>query len=84
MGLRVGSGAIDRGKGEEAVLYGYWWIEALLGVALVVAPFVGKFTELQPASYTDVIVGVLLVVWALVGYVYMGDMKTRGARSPHA
>ena len=52
--------------------YGYWWIEALLGVILIVAPFAGKFTELRPASYTDVIVGALLVVWALVGYSYLG------------
>jgi len=47
--------------------YAYWWIEALLGVVLIVAPFVGKFTGLHPASYTDVAIGVLLVVWALVG-----------------
>jgi drug/metabolite transporter (DMT)-like permease len=53
--------------------YGYWWIEALLGVILIVAPFVGKFTALHPASYTDLIVGVLLVVWALVGYSYLGE-----------
>lgn len=52
--------------------YGYWWIEALLGVTLIVAPFVGKFTELHPASYTDVVIGVLLVVWALVGYRFLG------------
>jgi len=52
--------------------YGYWWIEALLGVVLIVAPFAGKFMELHPASYTDVIVGVLLVVWALVGYWNLG------------
>ena len=52
--------------------YGYWWIEALLGVVLIGAPFVGKFTELHPASYTDVAIGVLLVVWALVGYWFLG------------
>lgn len=53
--------------------YGYWWIEGLLGVVLIVAPFVGKFTELHPASYTDVIIGVLLVVWAIVGYRLLGE-----------
>jgi len=35
--------------------YGYWCVEALLGVALVVAPIVERFTSLHPASYTDVI-----------------------------
>jgi uncharacterized membrane protein len=53
--------------------YGYWWTEALLGVVLIVAPFVGKFTALHPASYTDVVVGVLLVAWALVGYRLLGE-----------
>lgn len=56
--------------------YGYWWIEALLGVALIVAPFAGKFTELHTASYTDVIVGALLLVWALVGYWYLGEKSS--------
>ncbi len=63
--------------------YGYWWIEALLGVALIVAPFAGKFTALHPASYTDVVVGVLLVTWALVGYRFLGDIgqPLRGSRA---
>ncbi len=64
--------------------YGYWWIEALLGAVLIVAPFAGKFTMLHPASYTDVIVGALLVVWALVGYWYMGEIKVQGTRPTHA
>ncbi len=63
--------------------YGYWWIEVLLGAVFIVAPFAGKFSELYPASYTDVIVGVLLVVWALVGYRYLGE-KTSGVHSSHA
>ena len=53
--------------------YGYWWIEALLGVVLIVAPFAGKFTQLHPASYTDVVIGVLLVAWALVGYWFLSE-----------
>ena len=63
--------------------YGYWWIEALLGVVLIVAPFAGRFTELHPASYTDVIVGVLLVVWSLVGYWNLG-MRAPEAHPTHA
>lgn len=60
--------------------YGYWWIEGLLGVLLIIAPFVEHFRELRVATYTDVILGFLLVIWALVGYLYMGEMK---AQSPH-
>ncbi len=64
--------------------YGYWWIEALLGVVLIIAPFVGKFTVLRTATYTDVVAGVLLLVWALVGYWYLGDMNGREAHPTHA
>ena len=53
--------------------YGYWWVEALLGVVLIVAPFVGRFTMFHPASYTDVVIGVVLVAWALVGYWFLGE-----------
>lgn len=48
--------------------YSYWGVEALLGVALVVAPIVERFTSLHPASYTDVVLGAAIIVWALVGY----------------
>jgi hypothetical protein len=71
-------------KEEAAMRYGYWWIEGLLGVALVAAPFVGKFTMLHREAYTDVIAGILLVVWALVGYWYVGGVKSQGVRPTHA
>ncbi len=48
--------------------YAYWCVEALLGVVLVVAPIVERFTSLHRASYTDVVLGAALIVWALVGY----------------
>ena len=63
--------------------YGYWWIEGLLGVVLIVAPFAGKFSELHLASYTDIIVGVLLLIWALVGYRLLGE-KTSGMHPTRA
>jgi hypothetical protein len=48
--------------------YGYWCVAALLGLALIGAPIVGRFTSFHPAAYTDVILGTAIVVWALVGY----------------
>jgi len=48
--------------------YGYWCVQALLGVALIVAPIVERFTSFHRASYTDVILGAAIIVWALVGY----------------
>ncbi|HQK77760.1 MAG TPA: hypothetical protein PKZ25_16310 [Candidatus Hydrogenedentes bacterium] len=47
---------------------GYWGVEALLGVALIVAPIVGGFTALHRASYPDVLLGAVIILWALVGY----------------
>lgn len=48
--------------------YAYWGVEVLLGVALVVAPIVERFTAVHPAAYTDAILGAAIIVWALVGY----------------
>ncbi len=53
-------------------------------MALIAAPFVGKFTMLHLEAYTDVIAGILLVVWALVGYWYVGGMKSQESRPTHA
>lgn len=46
----------------------YWGIEALLGVALILTPIVGRFTALHRASYPDVSLGAVIILWALVGY----------------
>lgn len=64
--------------------YGYWWIEALLGAALIVAPFVEKFAQLRAATYTDVILGILLVVWAVVGYWSLGETGPQAAQHSRA
>ncbi len=47
---------------------GYWWLEALWGVLLILAPFVEKFSEVRAASYTSVILGIVVLIWAIVGY----------------
>jgi hypothetical protein len=67
-----------------AMRYGSWWIEALLGALLIIAPFVEKFSELKAATYTDVVLGIVVLIWALVGYRSMGEMKTQGVRTTHA
>jgi len=64
--------------------HGYWWIEMLLGVALIVAPVVEKFTRVHPAAYTDLGVGVGLVAWALIGYWMMGGMSPQRRYRTHA
>ena len=64
--------------------YGYWWIQGLLGVLLVIAPFLEKFTEVRAATYTDVILGIVVMIWALVGYWYTGELESRGVRTTRA
>ncbi len=59
---------------------GYWWIEALVGAFLILAPFAEKFAQVKAPTYTDVIAGVLLVVWALVGYSFLGELPSQEAK----
>lgn len=63
---------------------GYWWIEGMLGVGMILAPFVERFSELKAPTYTDVVLGVVVVAWALVGYWSMGEVKPQGVRTTHA
>ena len=63
---------------------GYWWLEALWGVLLIIAPFVEKFSEVLAAEYTSVILGLVVLMWAIVGYLYMDHDKSRGMHTSHA
>jgi hypothetical protein len=57
---------------------GYWWIEATIGVLLILAPFIERFTQVRAALYTDVVLGILLWVWAAVGsFRYSAGLKAR-------
>lgn len=47
---------------------GYWLIEALIGAVLVIAPFVERFTQQHAALFTDLLLGILVMFWAAVGY----------------
>ncbi len=60
--------------------YTYWWIEALIGALLIVAPFAEKFAQVKAPTYTDVIAGIVLVVCALVGYYFVGEMSSQEAK----
>jgi hypothetical protein len=62
--------------------YGYW-IDAILGLVLIVSPYVGKFAQDHTALYVNVAVGILLVVWAIVSYLNPGQ-KMEGMRHSHA
>ncbi len=56
----------------------YWyWIQGLLGVALILSPYVGRFAADRPALYTDVIIGVLLVIVALAGFLTAAGSRAR-------
>lgn len=62
---------------------GYWWVEALLGLLLIGTPFFW-FTDFRAVAYADVILGILVIVWALVGYRLIGGAKPRDIRPTHA
>jgi len=44
-----------------------YWLEGLLGIILILSPYVARFAADRPALYTDVIIGVLMVLLALIG-----------------
>ncbi len=48
----------------------YWIVEGAIGAFLVLAPFVEGFARQQGPLYPDLIAGVVLIVWATVGYPY--------------
>lgn len=63
--------------------YGYW-IDALLGMILIVSPYLGRFAQDHTALYTNVVLGILLVAWAIVSFLISGDVKAGAERHSHA
>ena len=63
--------------------YGYW-INGILGVLLIAAPYMGNFAGDHPAAYTDVAVGLLLLVWAVVSYLSPGSLGAQRGHQSHA
>jgi hypothetical protein len=57
--------------------YGYWWVEAMLGVALILAPFAEHLPRRSTPTLTDVIAGIVLVGWAMFGAWQFGDEPSR-------
>ncbi len=47
---------------------GYWLVEALIGALLVLAPFVERFTHQHAPLFTDVLLGIVVMFLAAVGY----------------
>ena len=62
--------------------YGYW-IDVILGLILIGAPYAANFAQDHHAFYTDVVVGILLVVWGIVSYLGPGE-KVEAMRHSHA
>ncbi len=60
------------------------WINALLGLWLVIAPFVLKYTTVSAALWNDIIVGVVVLVLAIWAAVVAGAGYTSGQMGQHA
>ena len=56
---------------------GYWWVEAMMGVALILAPFAEHLPRRSTPTLTDVISGIAPVGWAMVGAWQVGDEASR-------
>jgi hypothetical protein len=69
--------AIEGRKKEAGVVRCWYWIQGLLGVVLILSPYIGRFADDRPALYTDVIVGVLLVIVALAGFLSTAGRPAR-------
>ena len=59
--------------------YGYR-VDEVLGVILIVAPYGGNFMQDHTAAYTEVIIGILLLVWAVANYLTPGRQRGQGVR----
>lgn len=42
-----------------------------------------RFSEVRAASYTSVILGIVVLIWAIVGYLHMSHDKSHGMRTSH-
>ena len=51
---------------------GYWWVEAMLGVVAILAPFAAHVSGRPLPTLTDVIAGILLLGWACFGAWHLG------------
>ncbi len=65
--------------------YGYFWIEGVVGVLLIISPFAEGFYRLSTsAAWTNVILGILLLIWSAIGYFWHNsELHDMGAQEPH-
>lgn len=59
-------------------------IDVTFGLILIAAPYVGRFSAVRPALYTDVGTGVPLLAWAVARHLTPGGLKPQGMHSTHA
>jgi hypothetical protein len=54
------------------------------GLILIAAPYVGRFSAVRPALYTDVGMGLLLLAWTVAGHLTPGGLKPQSMHTTHA
>lgn len=64
--------------------YSYDWVAVLLGAILIVSSDVGRFVQDHTALYTNVVVGIVLMVWPLVSYLGREGVEGNGRRQSPA
>ncbi len=65
--------------------YGYFWMESVVGVLLIISPFVEGFYRLSTeAAWTNVVLGILLLIWSAIGYFWhTSELHDMGGQEPH-
>ncbi len=65
--------------------YGYFWMESVIGVLLIISPFVEGFYRVSlSAGWTNLVLGILLLIWSAVGYFWhASEIRDVASHEPH-
>ncbi len=68
---------------EEGTIKSLNWINAVLGLWLIIAPFVLTYSSVASAMWNDIIVGVIVAILAAWAALSMGSSQTMGHGQGH-
>ncbi len=60
----------QNGRGEGSTGRRHWLVEGAIGAFLVAAPCVEGFVRRHTTPSADLVAGLVLMVWAVAGYLY--------------
>lgn len=60
------------------------WVDGVIGLVLIVLPFLGRLAPGIPGRYVEVALGLCLLAWAIVSFLGWGEGTGRLQRHGHA